>query len=337
MRPEATVPRSARSGGGYYGYKVHAAVCTATGLPAAWKIETAKTSKTSIAPQLLAMVQRRTVVRYAVMGRGYDTEAMHPAREDRGIRPVISLRQTTAVKQGEHLPRTCAHGEWTFAGADAICGASKWRCPAGECAVKSAWVKADRLHPLVPRTTERFKALYHQRRAVEREFGRLKHEWVAAAAAGPWVGAGAAERRPHDRRSARIGRSDRTLIQPHQLTLRQSEAVVVSGANALDDSVRRDAHIVVSIISVVSGNMPHGVAVVWTRQPIPRRPNADAVHLIDKTKRILDPAAIKVRVLVEEIVCGRHVRSHGTPPSSSRPRRSGPASAGSPAIGSHTR
>jgi transposase len=40
------------------------------------------------------------------------------------------------------------------------------------------WIKADRLHTLIPRTTARFKALYHQRGAVEREFGRLKHEWA---------------------------------------------------------------------------------------------------------------------------------------------------------------
>ncbi len=39
-------------------------------------------------------------------------------------------------------------------------------------------MKADRLHPLVPRGSARFKRLYHQRGAVEREFGRLKHEWA---------------------------------------------------------------------------------------------------------------------------------------------------------------
>jgi len=39
------------------------------------------------------------------------------------------------------------------------------------------WIKASRLHTLIPRSTDRFKALYHQRGAVEREFGRLKHEW----------------------------------------------------------------------------------------------------------------------------------------------------------------
>jgi hypothetical protein len=40
------------------------------------------------------------------------------------------------------------------------------------------WVKASRLHPLIPRGTDRFKSLYHQRGAVEREFGVLKHHWA---------------------------------------------------------------------------------------------------------------------------------------------------------------
>ncbi|HEV3230147.1 MAG TPA: transposase, partial [Solirubrobacteraceae bacterium] len=39
-------------------------------------------------------------------------------------------------------------------------------------------MKADRLNPLIPRTTERSRKLYRSRGAVEREFGRLKHEWA---------------------------------------------------------------------------------------------------------------------------------------------------------------
>jgi transposase len=42
------------------------------------------------------------------------------------------------------------------------------------------WIKADRLHPLIPRETLRFKGLYKRRGAVEREFGRLKGEWSLA-------------------------------------------------------------------------------------------------------------------------------------------------------------
>jgi len=169
---------STRSGGGYYGFKLHAAVCTVTGLPLAWQVETAKDSEIPLVPVLLdAAVGRGFVPAVAVLDRGYDTTKTYQAAEDRGIRPVIPLRKTPAVKAGKHKPPACDHGEWTFAGSDAKRGASKWRCPTGECAPASVWIKADRLHTLIPRTTDRWKALYHQRGAVEREFGRLKHEW----------------------------------------------------------------------------------------------------------------------------------------------------------------
>jgi hypothetical protein len=39
-------------------------------------------------------------------------------------------------------------------------------------------VKADRLHPLIPRESERSRKLYRSRGAVDREFGRLKHGWA---------------------------------------------------------------------------------------------------------------------------------------------------------------
>jgi len=73
------------------------------------------------------------------------------------------------------LPHFCP-----FAGADYQRQATKWRCPTGECSPASRWVKADRLHPLIPRETPRFRKLYKQRGAVEREFGRLKHDWALA-------------------------------------------------------------------------------------------------------------------------------------------------------------
>jgi transposase len=68
----------------------------------------------------------------------------------------------------------------TFAGADYKRKATKWRCPTRECQPKSTWIKADRLHPLIPRETERSRKLYRSRGAVEREFGRLKNEWALA-------------------------------------------------------------------------------------------------------------------------------------------------------------
>ncbi len=52
--------------------------------------------------------------------------------------------------------------------------------PYAECKPASWWIKPDRLDPLIPRETPRFKALYKQRGAAEREFGPLKHEWALA-------------------------------------------------------------------------------------------------------------------------------------------------------------
>jgi Transposase DDE domain len=54
------------------------------------------------------------------------------------------------------------------------------RCPTGECKPASVWIKASRLHPLIPRETPRYPKLYRGRAAVEREFGRLKDDWALA-------------------------------------------------------------------------------------------------------------------------------------------------------------
>ena len=43
------------------------------------------------------------------------------------------------------------------------------------------WVNADRLHPLIPRETARYKALYRERTSVERFFRRAKHGHAMAA------------------------------------------------------------------------------------------------------------------------------------------------------------
>ncbi len=116
--------------------------------------------------------------------------------------PVTALRKTGRVKAGEDKPPTCEHGKWTFAGADYKRKATKWRCPTGECKPASRWIKADRLHPLIPRETVRSRKLYSSRGAVEREFGRLKHEWAFAPAPSARDRAGSAPCRPDNPRQA---------------------------------------------------------------------------------------------------------------------------------------
>ena len=170
---------STRKGGGFYGYKLHAAVCTHTDLPMAWRVATAKTNESLFAAPLIDAARARGFAAHScALDKGYDHGGVYDALERRSCRPIIALRQTTAVKRGDHLPPTCEHGTWTFAGSDAKRGASKWRCPTAECTPASRWIKADRLHPLVPRQTTRWRKLYRRRAAVEREFGRLKNEWA---------------------------------------------------------------------------------------------------------------------------------------------------------------
>jgi hypothetical protein len=170
---------STRAAGSFYGYKWHGVVCAETGLPLAWRVETAKAAESIFALPLLDAVKARGFrPKVAVLDMGYDHEAVYAGCEERGCHPVIPLRQTPAVKAGKHRPPTCEHGTWTFAGADAKRRAAKWRCPTGECSPASKWVGASRLHTLIPRGTDRWKKLYRQRGAVERENGRLKHEWA---------------------------------------------------------------------------------------------------------------------------------------------------------------
>lgn len=169
---------STRRGGGFFGYRLHAAVCSATGLPVAWTVETAKANESRTVAGLLDAAKRRgAIAATAAMDKGYDVGPVYEDCADRDCLPIIPLRQTPAVKRGDHLPPSCAHGEWKFAGSDRKRGASKWRCPTGKCKPASTWIVADRLHPLVPRETKRWKALYRGRASVEREFGALKHNW----------------------------------------------------------------------------------------------------------------------------------------------------------------
>lgn len=170
---------STRKGGGFYGFKVHASVDAKWDLPLAWTVATARDAEALYSLALVDATKARGFdVRVAIADKGYDNEPFHQGCMDRGVSPVTSLRSTERVKRGEHKPPSCEHGEWVFSGADPKRRRTKWRCPTGICTPGSKWVKADRLHPLIPRESKRSKDLYSSRGCVEREFGRLKHEWA---------------------------------------------------------------------------------------------------------------------------------------------------------------
>src|ERR1022692_3990511 len=110
---------STRKGGGFYGYRLHMAVCAKTDLPLAWKVETGKTNESpTVAPLLDKLKGLGFNPETCALDKGYDNGPVYEACEDRDIRPIICLKQTARVKRGDHKPPCCEHGEWRFAGAD---------------------------------------------------------------------------------------------------------------------------------------------------------------------------------------------------------------------------
>jgi DDE family transposase len=150
---------STRKGGGYYGFKIHAAICARTGLPLAWQIATARDHESLYALPLIDAVRDRGFKPVTCsMDKGYDSIANHEGCAERQVHPVIAYRERTTCASDD-VP-TCEHGRWTFAGADFKRGATKWRCPDGRCAPKSVWIKTDRRNPIIPRETKRWRDLY---------------------------------------------------------------------------------------------------------------------------------------------------------------------------------
>ncbi|MGH2843367.1 MAG: transposase [Solirubrobacteraceae bacterium] len=71
---------STRKGGGFYGYKVHAAVCTVTGLPMAWQVETARHHESQFAIGLLDAAKARGFSPEAVvLDKGYERTRSTPS------------------------------------------------------------------------------------------------------------------------------------------------------------------------------------------------------------------------------------------------------------------
>jgi hypothetical protein len=113
---------------------------TRTGLPLAWQTRTARANESNFAAPLIDKARAHGfAAETCALDRGYDLETIYAALEDRDCRPIMPLRQTPAVKAGQHKPPTCQHGECRFAGSDYTRKASKWRCPTGECKPASQW------------------------------------------------------------------------------------------------------------------------------------------------------------------------------------------------------
>jgi hypothetical protein len=169
---------STRKGGGFYGYKLHVAVCARTDLPLAWRVESGSVQESLFPMQLIGEVRRRGFAPMtAAMDKAYDHPGIYDACHQSGCIPIIPLRMTRDVQADPYEAPECTHGLWTFAGADFGNRRTKWRCPTGQCAPMSVWRKASRRNPLLPRKSDRWRSLYFGRGSVERNFARLKQEF----------------------------------------------------------------------------------------------------------------------------------------------------------------
>ncbi len=83
---------STRSAGSFYGYKIHAAVCTNTDLPVAWRVETAKRNESLFAAPLLdAGLKRGFRPETCAMDKGYDHDRVYDECRERACVPIICL------------------------------------------------------------------------------------------------------------------------------------------------------------------------------------------------------------------------------------------------------
>jgi hypothetical protein len=89
---------STRKGGGFYGYKLHLAVCARTGLPLAWQVWTARNHESNfVAPLLDKLDARGFQADTCAMDKGYDYQHIFKQTRERGVVPVVAIKKTSAI------------------------------------------------------------------------------------------------------------------------------------------------------------------------------------------------------------------------------------------------
>lgn len=90
----------------FYGHKVHLAACSLTGLPLAWKVETASKQEMKHALDLLDQtIRRKFPVQTAAMDKGYDSGEVYDGCLIRGVLPVIPAKKIKGTTKGARLSR----------------------------------------------------------------------------------------------------------------------------------------------------------------------------------------------------------------------------------------
>ena len=111
---------STRKGGGFYGYRIHAAVCTKTGLPLAWQVETARSHESNYAAPLLDATRARGFQPVTcAMDMGYDNRRVYAECADRDVTAVIPLRRNSGLRESR-IPRKSDEWKRLYRGRSAV-------------------------------------------------------------------------------------------------------------------------------------------------------------------------------------------------------------------------
>lgn len=87
---------STRGAGGFYGYKLHLAVCAETSIPLAWVTKPANCSDMSCVGFLLDTMIDNPVS--AIMDKGYDFRETHEVCLDNGTHPIIAQKSRSGTE-----------------------------------------------------------------------------------------------------------------------------------------------------------------------------------------------------------------------------------------------
>lgn len=111
---------STRKGGGFYGYRIHAAVCTKAGLPLAWQVETARSHESNyVAPLLDAARARGFDPMTCALDMGYDNARVYAECADRDVTAIIPLRRNSGLRESS-IPRTSDEWKRLYRGRSAV-------------------------------------------------------------------------------------------------------------------------------------------------------------------------------------------------------------------------
>src|SRR5271155_2131888 len=124
-------------------------------------VESARTNEVNaVAPLLDRLHMSGIDPETCAMDKGYDNTRVYGDCDERGVVPIVPLRNTRDVKVGNHLPPFCKHGSWRFAGADHRRTAWRGRGRRGGCTPAWVWIRPARPPPPPPREARRGRGLY---------------------------------------------------------------------------------------------------------------------------------------------------------------------------------